>query len=59
LSLVYDLKGWPDYGAMRNEDPKSDGAAITRLLAKRNLGFPSAQPVYAGFICPLRIIAPN
>jgi hypothetical protein len=41
LSFVYDVKAWPDYAAMQDEDPKSDGAAITRLLAKSNLKFPS------------------
>ena len=41
LSFVYDEKGWPDYANMQNEDPNSDGAAITRLLAKSNLKFPS------------------
>jgi hypothetical protein len=40
LSFVYDVKGWPDYAAIENEDSKSDGAAITRLLAKSNLRFP-------------------
>jgi hypothetical protein len=40
LSFVYDVKRWPDYAAMQNEDPKSNGAAITRLLAKSNLKFP-------------------
>jgi hypothetical protein len=41
LSFVYDVKAWPDYAAMQTEDPNSDGAAITRLLAKSNLKFPS------------------
>ena len=41
LSFVYDVKAWPDYATMQNEDPNSDGAAITRLLAKSNLKFPS------------------
>lgn len=40
LSFVYDVKGWPDSAAMQNQDPKSDGAAMTRLLAKSNLKFP-------------------
>ena len=35
------MKAWPDYATMQNEDPNSDGAAITRLLAKSNLKFPS------------------
>jgi hypothetical protein len=41
LSFVYDVKSWPDYATMQAEDPKSDGAAITRLLAKSNLKFPA------------------
>ncbi len=40
LDFVYDVKAWPDYANMQNEDPQSDGAAITRLLAKSNLKFP-------------------
>ena len=40
LSFVYDVKSWPDYAAMQMEDPQSDSAAITRLLAKSNLKFP-------------------
>lgn len=40
LSFVYDVKSWPDYATMQNEDPNSDGAAVTRLLAKSNLKFP-------------------
>lgn len=41
LDFVYDVKAWPDYAGMQNEDPESDGAAITRLLTKSNLKFPS------------------
>ena len=41
LDFVYDVKAWPDYAAMQNEDPQSDGAAIARLLAKSALKFPS------------------
>ena len=40
LSFVYDVMGWPDSAARQNQDPKSDGAAITRLLAKSKLKFP-------------------
>lgn len=40
FSFVYDVKSWPDYATMQNEDPNSDGAAVTRLLAKSNLKFP-------------------
>jgi hypothetical protein len=41
LSFVYDVKAWPDYAAGMLEDPASDSAAISRLLAKRNLKFPT------------------
>ena len=41
LNFVYDVKGWPDYATIQTEDPNSDGAAITRLLAKSNLKFPT------------------
>lgn len=41
LVLMDDVKGWPDYAAANNaEDPASDGAAISRLLAEPNLAFP-------------------
>jgi len=40
LDFVYDEKAWPDYAAELVDDPASDGAAISRLLAKRNLKFP-------------------
>jgi len=41
LSFVYDVKAWPDYSTMQNDDPQSDSAAISRLLAKSNLKFPA------------------
>jgi len=40
LSFVYDVKAWPDYAAGMLDDPASDGAAISCLLAKSNLKFP-------------------
>src|SRR5581483_568439 len=40
LKFVYDVKSFPDYAAGQREDPKSDGAAIARLLAEHNLAFP-------------------
>jgi hypothetical protein len=40
LSFAYDVKSWLDYAAMQDEDPRSDGAAIARLLAQHNLAFP-------------------
>ena len=50
--FVYDVKSWPDYATMQNEDPNSDGAAITRLLAKRNLKFPSRAARVRMFYLP-------
>jgi len=40
LQFIYDVKSWPDYAAMQIEDPASDGAAFSRLLAQHNLAFP-------------------
>ncbi len=40
LQLIYDVKSWPDYAAMENEDPASDGAAVQEMLAQHNLAFP-------------------
>lgn len=40
FSFVYDIKSWPDYAASEVEDPASDSAAVTRLLAHHNLVFP-------------------
>jgi len=40
LQFIYDVKSFPDYAAMEVEDPRSDGAAIARLLAQHNLAFP-------------------
>jgi len=40
LDFVYDVKSWQDFASNLTADPASDGAAITRLLAKENLKFP-------------------
>jgi hypothetical protein len=40
LDFVYDEKAWPDYASELLDDPASDGAAISRLLAKSSLKFP-------------------
>ncbi len=41
LKFVYDVKSWPEFAGDLLADPASDGAAITRLLAKSNLKFPT------------------
>lgn len=38
--FMYDVKSWPDYASMQAKDPQSDGAAMVRLLARRDLRFP-------------------
>lgn len=40
LSFLYNVKSFPDYAGMQAEDPRSDGAAIARLLARHGLAFP-------------------
>jgi len=40
LQFIYDVKSFSDYDAMQAEDPRSDGAAIRRLLAEHGLAFP-------------------
>jgi len=40
LDFAYDQKAWPDYASELLDDPESDGAAISRLLAEKNLKFP-------------------
>jgi hypothetical protein len=40
LQFIYDMKSFPDYAALATDDPASDGAAIRKLLAQHNLGFP-------------------
>jgi len=40
LDFVYDEKAWPNYASELLDDPASDGAAISRLLAKSSLKFP-------------------
>jgi hypothetical protein len=40
LRFVYDIKSFSDYDAMQADDPRSDGAAIRKLLARHNLAFP-------------------
>jgi hypothetical protein len=40
LRFVYNVGSWPDYRTEMAGNPASDGAAIERLLEKRNLSFP-------------------
>ena len=40
LNFVYDVKSWPSYANSQLDDPKSDSAAIARLLAESKLKFP-------------------
>jgi hypothetical protein len=40
LRFVYDVKSFSDYAVMQTDDPASDGAAISKLLAQHNLAFP-------------------
>jgi hypothetical protein len=40
LRFIYDVKSFSDYDLMQAEDPRSDGAAIRKLLAQHNLSFP-------------------
>jgi hypothetical protein len=40
LPFIYDVKSFLDYAEMQGEDPRSDGAAISRLLAQHNVAFP-------------------
>lgn len=41
FSFTYDVKSFRDYAYIQNEDPASDGAAISRLLAQHHLAFPT------------------
>lgn len=40
LPFVYDVKSFLGYDAALMSDPRSDGAAISRLMAQHNLAFP-------------------
>lgn len=40
LQFIYNVGSWPDYAAAVAGDPRSDGAAIGRLLAEQHLSFP-------------------
>jgi len=40
LRFSYDVKSFSDYNLMQADDPRSDGAAIRKLLSEHNLAFP-------------------
>jgi hypothetical protein len=40
MQFIYDVRAFTDYGGAER-DPRSDGAAIARLLAQHDLAFPS------------------
>jgi hypothetical protein len=40
LQFIYDVKSFSDYSTVGADDPASDGAAISHLLAQHNLAFP-------------------
>lgn len=52
LAFIYDVKSFPDYAGMQAEDPRSDGAAITRLLAQHGLAFPKRAARVRMFYLP-------
>jgi hypothetical protein len=54
VQFIYDVKSWPDYAAMQAEDPASDGAAISRLLAEHSLAFPKKAARVRMFHLPTR-----
>jgi hypothetical protein len=41
LQFIYEVKSFSDYDAMQAEDPRSDGAAVRKLLAEHSLAFPN------------------
>jgi hypothetical protein len=52
LTFICDVKSWPDYAAANAEDPKSDGAAISRMLASRKLTLPKKAARVRMFYLP-------
>jgi len=52
LPFIYDVKSFPDYAAMQAEDPRSDGAALARLLAQHSLAFPKRAARVRMFYLP-------
>jgi hypothetical protein len=52
LQFIYDVKSFSDYDAMQAEDPRSDGAAIRKLLAEHGLAFPKKAARVRTFYFP-------
>lgn len=52
LPFIYDVKSFLDYAYMQNEDPRSDGAAMVRLLAEHHLAFPKRVARVRMFFLP-------
>lgn len=52
LQFIYDVKSFLDYSAIQKPDPRSDGAAIARLLAQHNLAFPKRTARVRMFYLP-------
>jgi len=52
LPFNYDVKSWPDLGALLMEDKGSDGAAMEQLLAKRHLSLPQNTAMVRMFHLP-------
>jgi hypothetical protein len=50
--FIYDVKSFRDYAYMQNEDPHSDGAAISRLLAEHHIAFPKKAARVRMFYLP-------
>lgn len=52
FTFIYDVKSFLDYAHMQDEDPRSDGAAISRLLAKHHIAFPKKAARVRMFYLP-------
>lgn len=52
LRFTYDVKSFPDLAPMLAEDQASDGAAMERLLAKRQLSIPHQTALVRMFHLP-------
>jgi hypothetical protein len=52
LPFIYDVKSFLDYADMQSEDPRSDGAAMSRLLAQHHIAFPKKAARVRMFYLP-------